>query len=564
MSNAFTQVEADILREMLVNEISGGSDAVHDVLREQSNIVWLMAENSSPPGACAKDLVYLQAQLSMIELAQGVVRNHIDTSSARANSEGAAKYDAYNERHAKSQRVSQGTSCSWSSSTSFQQFLRDSESHDRSQGDSFNTRQATSFEVGYDRSRQQASGYASSFDDASTRVDGDGFGFSHFDNYHRSASYSCTGDMAGNGNSAPNVDNATLPELGDINFSPAQSPFAPPWLPYEPLTFNTPFGPFTLPGISVPNFANWNLTGWFQNEINSFWKTGIAVTMATPEAVKWATLIGSVANISCPSSWSQSCANISSGGRQGSARTAINISIPFIDIDFRIEWTESAGWDQDYVCTRGQTFTKARSNSHLDYTQENSASNTGRSESHDQSTTAKDVSRHGEAHSNGQSKSDSVASGVMDSRGNSRSGADRSAHSEGQSSGQSTAEMRSHAESEGSEHSAAQATAEFKAYGQLFDNLQEMWQRVFHEIKDAYRRRAANQAPAVGKWQRLLASKSIACAPAHAAFIERSNNLCVRTGCSCGGGGCSSCGRGSRYGVPGHADSFAPLPTVRR
>lgn len=178
------------LQQMLVTAVACGDESLEKLLSENVDMIWCMAAQN-----CSTELAYLRSQLGLIQLAQDFSRNQIDIATTRANSAGADRYDQTSSRDSSSERVMSAQNCAWSRATSFQQFQRDSESHDRSQAQSTASSEGRSWDIGSDRSQQHSNGFATSFSQATSNTDGSGSGVSHAHSERNSRSSSSTGPL---------------------------------------------------------------------------------------------------------------------------------------------------------------------------------------------------------------------------------------------------------------------------------------------------------------------------------------------------------------------------------
>lgn len=178
------------LQNMLVTAVACGDASLEKLLSDNVDTIWCISSES-----CAPELAYLKTQLGLIQLAQDYSRNQIDLASSRSNSAGADQYDQTSQRDSQSSRVASAQNCAWSRATSFQQFQRDSESHDRSKANATASNEGRSWDIGSDRSQQSSNGFATSFSQATSNTDGSGSGVSHAHSERNSRSSSSTGPL---------------------------------------------------------------------------------------------------------------------------------------------------------------------------------------------------------------------------------------------------------------------------------------------------------------------------------------------------------------------------------
>lgn len=419
-----------LILDMLVQSVACGDDGLRARLEVEAPIIWCMT------AGCRPDLHYLKAQLGIIDYAMLYARNQIDLSNSRQNSYGESKSKSDSERDSAGTREARYVKCGWSTATSWQQFQRNSEQHDRGRSDSATAASGASSASSWDRSKQKSEGWAHTWANSVSASDAQTDSQARAFDMRTSESQSGTPGWDGSGN----VD----PWSFSIEVDPPT--FSIDW---PPLQFN-----YTIGSISIIA-AN-----------DDYYNPGPVKPHCGDDETPW-------------------CDMIPSYGRGWSNRYSLTISLP--TVEGSTSWGSGENFQQSFVCSHGKTYGAGLSWSETIGATVDTASGDSANISLDKGETQHDAHRSGSSYSDSDSAGSSSLRGIMHSLGETDSGADSAGHSEQSSTGTSAQHSKSWAQSDGSSYDDSVTTGEARYWSQIFRSLNDMWQRVLGEITQAER-----------------------------------------------------------------------------
>lgn len=434
--------DESMIQEMLVTSVACGDAGLVALLESQALIVWALA------AGCHADVRYLKAQLGLIELAQGYTRNQIDRSNSRSETYGEDVSDGSSYRDSSSERSSAYRKCGWSQATNWQQFVRDSEQHDRSRADSVSASSAWSDATSSDRSRQVAQGWATSYDDMLATGTALALSVASARDDRTSAASSGTPGWDGSGN----ID------TGSISISVTAPTFSISLVPFD---IN-----ITPPTVNISD----SIESGYSNP-------GPHQPFCGDE--------------------DEPCESLASMARGWQANYNLSASIPTVGA-LRVDWSKGKNFRQSFVCSGGRTTGDGQSSSNSTANSLDVSNAEAEALSHDESMRQQAVQRSGDSARDSESNSTNYARGVMRSLGQTDSGADSTNHNEQTATGTGAAASTNHAESLGTGYSDTVGTQDANYWSQIFASLQDMWQRVLAEILAFERIHAATTGPCAG------------------------------------------------------------------
>lgn len=488
----YTPSQVALMQQTLITSVSCGDSKLEKILADNANTIWCMSSLG-----CYQEVQYLKAQLGMIELAQQFTRNMVDTSTRKGSSRAQDKFDSSNYRDNQSQRTGQGTNCSWSKATTFQQFQRDSEQHARSQSDSHADTIGKSSSYLWDRSQQVSNGWANSFDQSSSLSTSNSVGYS--------------GDC---------IDRESESQGGT---------------PSQPVVLDVA-GQSDAPTLDFLSYGAWSVFSVISDWFSSSWWSGETIAAPDGNAI-WSTtneafgsqfpLTGGTPD--CPVTPDAECESIPTYGASYSDDWNISVGIPQVG-SISANWKSGQDFNQSYTCHTGKSkiFGRGFENGH---SEGNSLSESeGKTQAHDEGENVHDRHRSASAFRDSESHATAHATDTMRSHGETHNGSDSSAHAEAQSGNQMTAYGVSHSEGLGTAFSHSESQSEAKYWGQIFDSLNDMWKRIWDELRvleDTLSastglkigRMKANCTPCEVKHRTVMNRRSVPAIPARSGFV---------------------------------------------
>lgn len=419
----------NLIISMLVQSVACGDDGLRERLESEAPTIWCMSRD------CRADLHYLQAQMGVIDYAMLYARNQIDLANSRDNSYGVSVSTATSLRDAEGTRNSAYKKCGWSTSTSWQQFKRNSEQHDRARSDSVSTANAASEATSWDRGTQSAQGWAISWDDALSTGDAIATTQARSNDLRESEASSGT----------PAWDSSTFDlDTGNIEFN-----FTPPTfsLTFPPLHFEFDPGGFSVNDTIDDSYANF----------------GPHLPFCGDEL--------------------DPCEPLASYGRGWHANYTIGLAV--FGIGLTVSWQSGGNFKQSFICSSGKTSGVGFAYSESNATSTDISESDGASAAHDENATQHDAHRRAENFSDADSEGSASARGIMRSLGETDSGADSAGHSEQSATGTSAQASLSTSASDANSYDDSTGTSEARYWSQIFGSLQDMWARVLNEIRQA-------------------------------------------------------------------------------
>ena len=153
---------------MLLQTVAQGDDDLSNHLLPFVNTVWCV--HSGTRQTC--DLRYLLTQRDLASMAMAYVRNLVDVSATRGESDSLVTRNSESTRKAHTQRKGHAISCSWSTATSYRNFTRDSSSNDKSQSHAEAGSSGSFSRNSQSSSNRSAMGWSYGISDANTDVNG--------------------------------------------------------------------------------------------------------------------------------------------------------------------------------------------------------------------------------------------------------------------------------------------------------------------------------------------------------------------------------------------------------
>lgn len=442
-------------QNVLITQVACGEPELANVLKGQVTFLWNMQGN------CWPELKYLKTHLALIEVAQLFAKNKVDTETHRGFMKAKDKFDSWNQRDTQAQRTGQGTRCSWSKATSFQQFQRDSEQHARGKSDSQTDSQGEATSYKWDRSQTTAGGWANSYDWAFSKADSESHATSTTGDRRHSESEG--GTPAG-----PRLDVGTWVLSGlsdwDLQFTGSDPILT---IPFLGISVYWP----TFPPVFIDNISD-----------------GFVRTLPVPPDCSYD-----------PASGTANCQNqaIPSYGESYDGRTSFTVHAALGGSSASPGFSYSGDVRVSFTCERGCSAGKSDSESLSSSLDVSESQLTGDTLTHDESENSHDVHYGASSYRDASSLAHAGASDTMRSHGETHSGSDSASHGEGQSSGQGTAEGKDHAESHGTSEMDSDNVQLMHKWGQISISLGEMWKLIFSEVTKAEKVRAARAGASI-------------------------------------------------------------------
>jgi hypothetical protein len=461
--------DVSLLKEMLIESVACGDSALYDVIAGEIDFIWQMNACRN----CGDDLKYLYAQLAAVELAQGAVRNRVDTSTSRGTSSGEDTFDQSSYRDSKSQRTQEGTRCSWARATSFQRFSRDSRADDYSRSESQSATDGYSWQQSYDRSRQRSDSVANATSTGRSATDGASSG------YRRSDVTRTSDASSGTPSYQPNASLST----GQIIF--------------QPLTLSVPVL-FTIP---LGAFGTLNVGGFT-----------VTIPYADVTSTNGAGFVNPGPSGS-PCNDQQdppNCRPLPSLSRGFQDNFEVTITLPFLG-STTVTWSNGEDYTQSLICASSRTSGTSDSVSHSESQQTDTDRRRAESSGLDTGSQQRDAHMRAEGYRNTDSSTIAFARGTAVSNGESHNGNDRKAKAHDRSFGQGTADSVNHMEALGTSRTESQSTSASIAASQLFAALADLWRRIMNDIQIAEKIAAASIGAASGKMK--ACATPVACNP---------------------------------------------------
>ena len=418
----------NLVLSMLVQSVACGDEGLHERLEEQAPTIWCMTRD------CRADMHYLQAQLGVIDYAMLYARNQIDLANSRQSSYGESVSTASSARDTEGTRSSAYNKCGWSNATSWQQFERNSAQHDRARADSVSSSNAASEATSWDRGRQAAQGWATSWDDALSTSDATATTEARSSDVRNSNASSGTPAWDGSGT----IDTGSF----DIQFTPPSFDIT-----FPPLNFGFDPGSFSIDDTIENDYSNPGPKFPFCGDENN------------------------------------PCEPLASMGRGWNVNYTVQLSIP--GISATASWGSGGNFRQSFICSSGRTSGTGIAWSESNATSLDEAQSDGESTAHDENSTQHDAHRRASNFADSDSAGSASARGIMRSRGETDSGADSAGHQEQSATGTSLQHGVSYSESDATSYDDSTGTSEARYWSQIFRSLQDMWQRVLNEIQQA-------------------------------------------------------------------------------
>lgn len=457
-----------------------GDPDLQEVLMKQIPTIWCLAGF----GNCFPEIQYFDAQLQLIEFAQMFVKNKVDTATLRAESMGRDSFNSSNFRDTSMRREGQGTRCSWSKSTSFQQSLRDSQQRTSAHSDGASDSQGESNSKKYDRSQRVAGGWANSYDHSQTYK---------VDNF---VNTSVLGDRRHSESEGGTTDppHAATGSWIQSNLDSWDFQF----------TSNTPFFEIPFLGIALywpvwpPSFSDAISSGFNRQDPRVPDCTGPEESQGGPGC---------------------EAAGIPSYGESFDGRTSVSLSIGVGSVGASAipSFTYSGDFRQSFTCEVGCSAGRTDGNTVMASDNREEFDLHGDTLSHDESEDVRDAHASASSYRNASTSLNAGSNDKLRAESKAENGSDSSSHGQGQTTAQGSADGLSHSEGIGHNKTDSSSEGLVQKWSQISTALHNLWKLVWEEKDLAQSTRDANVQPAFGVCRMTVPMK---CNPKAARFPQ--------------------------------------------